>query len=185
MPFFPYLFFFPTIGSMRLIVLNCGSRLNQCVQRQRCGWSLKTPMWRTMEKIRSGSVFVPGPLCSLRKCFAALFLHIILLLLSTDNTSALIHLLLLSWFNTIHPSLSDPQTLLLCLLSSDSTPASIAHNLSYLFSLSLLSFTLFSHHSLLLPSLSHSFSSCPPHYPPHYCGALPCHINTPTFCWSF
>lgn len=109
MPFFPYLFvFFSTIGSMRLIVLNCGSRLNQCVQRQRCGWSLKTPKWRTIEKIRSGSVFVPGPLCSLRKCFAALFLHIILLLLSADNTSALIYLLLLSWFNTIHPSLSDP-----------------------------------------------------------------------------
>lgn len=106
--YFPYLFFFSTIGSMRLIVLNCGSRLNQCVQRQRCGWSLKTPKWRTIEKIRSGSVFVPGPLCSLRKCFAALFLHIILLLLSADNTSALIYLLLLSWFNTIHPSLSDP-----------------------------------------------------------------------------
>lgn len=100
--------FLSTIGSMRLIVLNCGSRLNQCVQRQRCGWSLKTPKWRTIEKIRSGSVFVPGPLCSLKKCFAALFLHIILLLLSADNTSALIYLLLLSWFNTIHPSLSDP-----------------------------------------------------------------------------
>lgn len=129
------LIFYSLNDSVGLIVLNWDSRVNQFMQRQSSSSKGR--------KQRSASVCRPAPLCSQRKKLCQPFcmhhpLHIILLVLFADNTSALLCHLLLSWF--IH---SAPNTAILSpFLSLSLSSQSPCDRLLHFFSLPLCSLSL-------------------------------------------
>lgn len=105
-PFF-LLIFYSQNDSMRLIVLNWESRANQCMSAEAVMW-LKTSKWRTI-KISISLYAWPTLLFKKGALQAHCMyhsLHIMLLLLFTDNTSALFSLS--PPFVLFHPFLCHP-----------------------------------------------------------------------------